>query len=137
MSKPGFVQKSLSSIAVVASIISGGIWSNVDELAAEDAEPGELHRAGPVVDDRGLLEAESRRARSPGSVQVAAVVGVGADRADEAHPAEDEEAREQEERDGERRAAGGATSTSAPRGTVAAVALTPLEGCLHAAATIP
>ena len=35
------------------------------------------------------------------------------------------------------RASGGATPTSAPRGTVAAVALTPLEGCLHAAATIP
>jgi len=51
--------------------------------------------------------------------------------------AEHEEAGEQEERDGECRSASGATSTSAPGGTVAAVALTPLEGCLHAAATIP
>jgi hypothetical protein len=58
-------------------------------------------------------------------------VRVGADDRDEAHPAEDEEAGEQEEGDGERRAAGGATSTSAPGGTVAAVSLTPLEGCLH------
>jgi hypothetical protein len=58
-------------------------------------------------------------------------VGVGADGRDEANPAEHEEAGEQEEGDGERRAAGGATSTSASRGPVAAVPLTPLEGSLH------
>jgi hypothetical protein len=58
-------------------------------------------------------------------------VGVGADGCHEANPPEHEEAGEQEEGDGERRATGGATSTSTSGGSVAAVPLTPLEGCLH------
>ena len=110
--------------------------SELDELSAEHAEAGQLDRACPVVNDRRLLEGDSLKALD-GIRQALAVVGVGADDRDEANPAEDEEAREQEEGDGERRASGGATSTSAPGGTVPAVSLTPLEGGLHEAATIP
>ena len=65
-SKPGLVQKSLSSIAVVASMISPGSWSYVDELALQVAEAGELDLAGPVVDDRLLLEVDVRRALPSG-----------------------------------------------------------------------
>jgi hypothetical protein len=83
-----------------------------------------------------LLEGEVLQGRRR-ILQVAAVERVRADGPDEAHATEDEEAREEEERDGERRASGGATSTSAPSGTLAAVSLTPLEGCLHVRATIP
>ena len=47
-SKPAFSQNVLSSTAVVASSRIGGISSNVDDLALELAEAGELDLAGPV-----------------------------------------------------------------------------------------
>ena len=81
-SKPGFVQKSLSSTAVVASIISGGIWSNVTSWRRSTPNRASSTCAGPVVDDRGLVEADVVQER-PGVRQVAAVVGVRADRPDE------------------------------------------------------
>ncbi len=108
----------------------------VQELAAQDAEACELDRTRAVIDDRGLLELEALEGgRRVG--QIAAVERVRADRADEANATKHEEAAEEEERDGERRAAGGATSTSTPGGSVATMPLTPLEGGLHEAATIP
>ena len=61
-SKPGLVQKSLSSIAVVASMHLARELVEGHELAPQVAEPGELDLAGPVVDDRLLLEVEVRRA---------------------------------------------------------------------------
>ena len=45
-------------MAVVASSISSGIWSKVDDLATERAKTGQLDRAGPVVDERLLVEVE-------------------------------------------------------------------------------
>src|SRR5207244_6211346 len=103
-----------------------------EDLAAELTEAGQLDLARAVVDHRGLLEGQVGGVERGGGVgQVAAVEGVGADRADEPDAAEHEEAGEEEQRDGERRAAGGATSTSTPGGSVAAVPLTPLEGGLH------
>ena len=50
MSKPGFVQKSLSSIAVVASSISRRDLVERDDLALELAEARQLDLAGPIVD---------------------------------------------------------------------------------------
>ena len=111
-SKPGLLQKSLSSIAVVASMISAGSWSKVDELALELAEPGQLDLAGPVVDDRLLLELDVRRARR-GVGQARGVVVVGADgerprRRPRGGPSE-----EDDEEDGEDRADGGSASVLA------------------------
>ena len=55
---PGLLQKSLSSIDVVASIISGGSSSKVTSSRFEVAESRELDLAGPVVDDRLLFEVD-------------------------------------------------------------------------------
>ena len=60
-SKPALLQKSLSSIEVVASTISGGISVEGDDLALEVAEARQLDLAGPVVDDRLLLEVDVRQ----------------------------------------------------------------------------
>ena len=102
-----------------------------DELPLAFAEAREFDCPGPVVDDRGLVKTEIREGlRRVG--EVAAVVGVGADRADEARPAKGEEAGEQKDRNGERCAScGSASTTGTSRGAGAAMALTPVETGLH------
>ena len=62
----GLIQKSLSSIAVVASRISPGISSNATSSRLEGPEAGELDLARSVVDDRLLLEIEVGRAATRG-----------------------------------------------------------------------
>ena len=56
-------EASRSSIAVVASTSTGGMSSNVDDLAVELAEPGELDLVVAVPDD-GLLREHDLLERS-------------------------------------------------------------------------
>ena len=87
-SKPGLTQKSLSSIAVVASSDLAGQLVEGDELALEVAEARQLDLAGPVVDDRLLLERDVRQRRD-GVGQTLGVVVVRAHRHDRAAPREE------------------------------------------------
>jgi len=129
-SKPGFFQKSLSSTAVVASISSGRDVREGHQRAVQLAERRELDLAGSVIDDGRLVEREVVEGGQRIG-QIPAVVGIGADRADESNATQDEEAGEEQQRDGESDATPGATSTSAPCGSGATVPLTPLEARLH------
>jgi hypothetical protein len=100
------------------------------ELAAMLPEGGELDRARSVEDrgrriERQVVEGVLRIR------QVAAVVGVGADRRDEPDRAQHEEAREEQQGDREGDAAHIAAAAASPCGAAASVALAPLEAGLH------
>ena len=100
------------------------------DLALAFAKAGQLHGPGPVVDDRGLVEAQ----KVEGLLrigQVTTVDGIGADDADEGDGTEGNEAPEEEHREGQGDSASGAATPASSRGAVAAMALPPGEAGLH------
>ena len=100
------------------------------ELAAQVAEPGALDLAGPVVDDRLLVEGEVRE-QGPGIVEATAVVGVRGHRAEGDDGAGEDQKAEEEEREDERRATDRGSSPGAPRRLQPPVPLAPRQAGLH------
>ena len=130
-SNPGLTQKSLSSIAVVASRISPGSSVEGDELALQVAEARELDLAGPVVEDRLLLEVDvGERGLRVG--QPFGVVVVGADGHDRTGAREraggQDEHDEDDEEDLTERRSGPSLRSALERPSAA---LAPREGGLH------
>jgi hypothetical protein len=124
------VQNEWSSLAVVASSISGRDLVERDDLATLGAEPRQLHLAAAVVDDRflGVLDpVECGRVTEP-----LAEVPVRADDADEPEHSDGRE-RSEEERGIARTALRAAPPRPRPRRLppVHAAGLAPCEAGLH------
>jgi hypothetical protein len=86
----------------------------VGELAPEVAEASQFDLAGPVVDDRLLVERELAQHRL-GIGQALAVVGVRGDHREQAEQTGKDQGREEKQGDRDENALGSASSAGAPR----------------------